>query len=122
VTYPEISPHLLEKSMNFLKPLPDDDYTSLRKGTWCPKVLCPLAECRNIITRTYLNLRRLQLAGFCGLHFSIIIADENRQDVVRLLTVEVSEIVEILKALETWLQDLVPVCQRIIQVIQVIHE
>lgn len=107
VTYPEISPHLLEKSVNIIKPLSDDDYTSLRKGPWYPEFLNPVAECRNIITRTYLNLRRLQLAGFCGPHFSIIIADENRQDVVKLLAVEVSEIVEILKALESWLEDMV---------------
>jgi hypothetical protein len=106
VTYPEVSPHLLEESVDFLKPLPDDDSTSLPKIILFPKVLNLAAECRNIITRTYLNLRRLQLAGFCGPHFSIIIADENRQNVVRLLTVEVSEIVEILKALETWLQDM----------------
>jgi len=115
VTYPEISPHLLEKSVNLEKseslklkiPRPDDDFTSLRIGRQLLKVLCLLPECRNIITRTYLNLRRLQLAGFCGPHFSIIIADENRQDVVRLLTVEVSEIVEILKALERWMTHLV---------------
>ena len=114
VTYPEISPHLLEKSVNLEKsenlnlliPLPDDGFP-LQVGVQLLKVLYLLHECRNIITRTYLNLRRLQLAGFCGPHFSIIIADENRQDVVRLLTVEVSEIVEILKALELWMKDLV---------------
>lgn len=107
VTYPEISLHLLDQAVELPKPVSDEVVTALCQNhiyNRC-EALNMLRECRNIAMRTYLNLRRLQLAGFCGTEFSVIIADDKRQNVARLMAVSVSQIAELLRALELWLQD-----------------
>lgn len=105
VPYPETSFHLPENSLLLQEPLSDHDVTSLCAGQAAFEALNLLRECRNIAMRTYLNLRRLQLAGFCGTQFSIIIPDRSRQNVARLVMVDISQVVCVLKSLELWLQD-----------------
>jgi hypothetical protein len=105
VPYPEISSHLLEYSLDLPEPMSDDNVTSLCLGLAAFKALSLLRECRNIAMRTYLNLRRLQLAGFCGNQFSMIVAEKHRRNIARLVMVEISHITDLLKNLESWLQD-----------------
>ena len=53
-------------------------------------------ECRNVSAQTYLNLKRLQLDGFCVLKFSMLMIDPCRHDVVRLLPIDIQQILQIL--------------------------
>lgn len=103
--YPEVSNHLLEYGLDLPKPLQDDDVASVCRSEAAFEPFRLLLECRNITMRTYLNLRRLQLTGFCGTQFSMIFTDRHRLNVARLLMIDISKIVELLKILESWLQD-----------------
>ena len=100
VTYPEISPHLIQKSVDLPEPMPDDEITWLCRPSSL-HALSVLRECRNICMKTYLNLRRLQLAGFYGTQFSMIIADPKRGNVARMVMVNVSDVFELPAGLES---------------------
>jgi hypothetical protein len=105
VPYPEVSNHLLEYDLDLPKPLPDDVIARVCGSEAASEPFRLLLECRNITMRTYLNLRRLQLTGFCGTQFSMIFMDRHRPNVARLLMIDISKIIELLKILESWLQE-----------------
>ena len=58
--------------------------------------LLEILECRNVIAQTCMNLKRLQLDGFCGQKFSMLMIDPCRHDVVRLLPLDIQQILQIL--------------------------
>jgi hypothetical protein len=59
-----------------------------------------LRGCRNVIVKTWLNLKRLQRSKFCQEFFSIIIIHESRPEVARMERVGVMEILKLARILE----------------------
>ena len=66
-----------------------------------------LFECRNMITRVCVNLKRLQAAGFCGDFFSLLVQDQNRDRVTRLIPLSLSAIYELEQLFESSLSRIV---------------
>ena len=66
--------------------------------------LLELLECRNVNAQTYSNLRRLQHDGFCQQKFSMLTIDPYRQNVARLLPIDVQHILQILREIESVLR------------------
>ena len=66
--------------------------------------LLELLECRNVNAQTYSNLRRLQHDGFCQQKFSMLTIDPDRQNVARLLPIDVQHILQILREIESVLR------------------
>ena len=56
--------------------------------------------CRNVIVKTYLNLRMLQDASFCMEYFSFITIDEDRHNVARLRRFDVKEVLALATRIE----------------------
>lgn len=61
--------------------------------------------CRNVILRTFLNLKLLQQSNFCTGCFSIIILDERRRNVAILLPIEITDLITLVYELEYILRD-----------------
>ena len=61
--------------------------------------------CRNVILRTFLNLKLLQQSNFCGGCFSIIILDRRRWNVAMLLPIEITDLIALVYELEYILRD-----------------
>ena len=66
--------------------------------------LLEILECRNVNAQTYSNLRRLQHDGFCQQKFSMLTIDPYRQNVARLLPIDVQHILQILREIESVLR------------------
>jgi hypothetical protein len=64
-----------------------------------------IRTCRNVILRTFLNLKLLQQSNFCAGSFSIIILDKRRQNVAILLPVEIRDFIALVYELEYILRD-----------------
>ncbi|KAM3066964.1 hypothetical protein ACMFMF_010013 [Clarireedia jacksonii] len=60
--------------------------------------LLHLLECHNTIHRSMTNLTLLQENGYCGSSLSILTTDETRSDVVKLVSVQVQEILDLAKS------------------------
>ena len=58
--------------------------------------LLEILECRNVSAQTYLNLKKLQLDGFCVQKFSMLMIDPCRHDVARLLPIDIQQILQLL--------------------------
>lgn len=61
--------------------------------------------CRNVILRTFLNLKLLQQSNFCAGCFSIIILDRRRPNVAILLPIEITDFIALVYELEYILRD-----------------
>lgn len=61
--------------------------------------------CRNIILRTFLNLKLLQKSNFGAGCFSIIVLDRNRRNVAKLLPIENTDFIAFMFELEYILRD-----------------
>lgn len=61
--------------------------------------------CRNIMLRTFLNLKLLQQASFCEGSFSVLVLDKGRQNVALLIPIENTDLIAILYELEYILRD-----------------
>ena len=66
--------------------------------------LLELLECRNVNAQTYSNLRMLQRNGFCQQKFSMLTIDPHRHDVARLLPIDIQQILQLLKQIESVLR------------------
>jgi hypothetical protein len=64
-----------------------------------------IRTCRNVILRTFLNLKLLQQSNFCAGSFSIIILDKRRQNVAILLPIEIRDFIALVYELEYILRD-----------------
>lgn len=61
--------------------------------------------CRNVILRTFLNLKSLQQSNFCAGCFSIIVLDKRRRNVAILLPIENTDFIALMYELEYILRD-----------------
>jgi hypothetical protein len=61
--------------------------------------------CRNVILRTFLNLKLLQQLNFCAGSFSIIILDKRRLNVAIILPIEMTDFIALVYELEYILRD-----------------
>jgi len=61
--------------------------------------------CRNVILRTFLNLKLLQQSNFCAGCFSIIILDKKRTNVAKLLPIEIMDFIALVYEMEYILRD-----------------
>jgi len=61
--------------------------------------------CRNVILRTFLNLKLLQQSNFCAGCFSIIILDKKRTNVAILLPIEIMDFIALVYEMEYILRD-----------------
>jgi tetratricopeptide (TPR) repeat protein len=61
-------------------------------------------ESRNVIVKAYLNLKRLQLDGFCVQKFSVLVVDPSRYNVARLLPIEIGQILHLVHEVESVLR------------------
>ncbi|PQE29553.1 beta transducin het-e4s protein [Rutstroemia sp. NJR-2017a BBW] len=61
-------------------------------------ILLHLLECHNTIHRSMTNLTFLQENGYCGSNFSVLVMDSTRSDVVRLVSVQIQEILDLAKS------------------------
>ncbi|KAH7346455.1 hypothetical protein BKA65DRAFT_502468, partial [Rhexocercosporidium sp. MPI-PUGE-AT-0058] len=75
------------------------------KDTSAASHLNAIRMCRNIVLRTFLNLKLLQQANFCAGSFSAIILDNKRFNVAMLLPVENTDFIALLFELEYILRD-----------------
>jgi hypothetical protein len=64
-----------------------------------------IRTCRNVILRTFLNLKLLQQSNFCAGSFSIIILDRRRQNVAILLPIEIRDFIALVYEIEYILRD-----------------
>jgi hypothetical protein len=64
-----------------------------------------ILNCRNLILRTFLNLKLLQHSNFCAGCFSIIILDKRRRNVAILLPIEITDFIALVYELEYILRD-----------------
>lgn len=69
--------------------------------------LLEILECRNVNAHTYSNLKRMQNDGFCLQKFSILTIDPYRNDVVRLLPIDIQQISQLLIEIESVLTKMV---------------
>ena len=74
--------------------------------------LLEILECRNVSAQTYLNLKRLQIEGFCGQKFSMLMIDPCRHDVVRLLPVDIQQILQLLMETDSVLRKVADFARR----------
>lgn len=61
--------------------------------------------CRNVMLRTFLNLKSLQESNFCAGSFSIVVLDVARPNVARLLPIEIADFIALVYELEYILRD-----------------
>ncbi|PQE30331.1 hypothetical protein CJF32_00008233 [Rutstroemia sp. NJR-2017a WRK4] len=61
-------------------------------------MLLHLLECHNTFHRSMTNLTFLQENGYCGSNFSVLVTDGTRSDVVRLVSVQIQEILDLAKS------------------------
>jgi hypothetical protein len=61
--------------------------------------------CRNVMLRTFLNLKLLRQSNFCGDRLSVIVLDTNRRDVAKLLPIEYTDLYALMFELEYILRD-----------------
>jgi len=61
--------------------------------------------CRNVILRTFLNLKLLQQSNFCAGCFSIIVLDKKRRNVAKLLPIEITHFIALVYEMEYILRD-----------------
>jgi hypothetical protein len=61
--------------------------------------------CRNVLLRTFLNLKFLQQSNFCAGCFSIIVLDKRRRNVAILLPIENTDFIALVYELEYILRD-----------------
>jgi hypothetical protein len=55
-------------------------------------------ECHNTIHRSIINLTVLQENGYCGSNFSVLVTDDTRSGVVRLVSVQIQTILDLAKS------------------------
>ena len=95
--YPQSQELMLED----FKPLPDSHVirtcqdVSVFSNSFANDLL-EILECRNVSAQTYLNLKRLQLNGFCVQTFSMLMIDPCRHDVAKLLPIDIPQILQLL--------------------------
>ena len=99
--YPQSPELMLEK----FEPLPDSHVVRICQDMGVihnafANDLLEILECRNVNAQTYLNLKRLQLDGFCMQKFSMLTIDPCRHDVARLLPVDIQQVLQLLKEIE----------------------
>ena len=111
--YPQSQELMLED----FKPLPDSyvmqtcqDVDVLHNAL--ANDLLEILECRNVSAQTYLNLKRLQMEGFCVQKFSMLMIDPCRHDVVRLLPIDIQQILQLLMETDSVLRKVVIFAQR----------
>ena len=103
--FPGYPDSLKELTPDIFEPIPDSDVmrtcrdVSVTHNAFASDLL-EILECRNVSAQTYMNLRRLQLHGFCSQKFSILTIDPYRYNVARLLPIDVQQILELLKEIE----------------------
>ena len=112
--YPE---SLNELTPDVLEPLPDADVMRICQDVCVTHKafatdLLEILECRNVNAQTYSNLRRLQLQGFCLQKFSILTIDPYRHDVSRLLPIDIQQILQVLKEIESVLRKIADFARR----------
>ncbi|CZR58627.1 uncharacterized protein PAC_08519 [Phialocephala subalpina] len=86
----------------------DEEITALCQATTdlvAASHLNAIRMCRNVLLRTFLNLKLLQQAGFCAGSFSIIVLDKTRYNVALLLPIENTDLIAFLFELEYILRD-----------------
>ena len=94
-------PHHQYLMLEHFRPLPDSHVIRTCKDVGifhngCANDLLEILECRNVSAKTYLNLKRLQRERFCVLKFSMLMIDPCRHDVVRLLPIDIHQILQLL--------------------------
>lgn len=67
--------------------------------------LLHLISCRNIILWVLESVEAMGKASYCGIHISMLVIDNTRDDVARLLPIECSKIKQLAKAFEACLYD-----------------
>ena len=65
-----------------------------------------LIECRNLMSRICRNLHKLQEAGFCEGKFSLLVIDEYRPNVARIVPVEITSVRDLAQTFEETLRTL----------------
>ncbi|KAH6713884.1 hypothetical protein BKA61DRAFT_606729 [Leptodontidium sp. MPI-SDFR-AT-0119] len=86
----------------------DEEITALchaAKDRSAASHLNAIRMCRNVILKTFLNLKSLQQANFCAGSFSAIIVDDKRPDVAMIQPVENTDFIALLFELEYILRD-----------------
>ena len=94
------------------EPIPDSDVMRICQDIGAihsafANDLLEILECRNVTAQTYSNLRRLQLDAFCLQKLSMLVIDPCRQDVVRLLPIDIQQILHLLKEIDSVLRKVI---------------
>lgn len=116
VPYPEIPPNLQDILPNRLSDDPfaldptntsDSEITAIceRAQSHASFSLNAIRMCRNMILKTFLNLKSLQQADFCAGSFSAIVVDLDRPSVAILEPVENTDFIALVFELEYILRD-----------------
>ncbi|KAE8449040.1 hypothetical protein EG329_008628 [Mollisiaceae sp. DMI_Dod_QoI] len=117
ISYPLIPSELQDVLPNRLSDAPfrsdptntsDEEITALCKSaTDCTASahLNAIRMCRNVILRTFLNLKSLQKSNFCAGSFSILVLDKERRNVAKLLPIENTDFIALVFELEYILRD-----------------
>jgi hypothetical protein len=64
-----------------------------------------IRTCRNVVLRTFLNLKLLQQSNFCTGCFSIIVLDKRRRNVAIIVPIEITDLITLVYELEYILRD-----------------
>jgi hypothetical protein len=86
----------------------DDEITAICQGSsdrTSSSHLNAIRMCRNVILRTFLNLKLLQQSNFCTGCFSIIVLDKKRRNVAKLLPIEITDFIVLVYEMEYILRD-----------------
>lgn len=86
----------------------DEEITAICKAAVDPvgsKHLNAIRLCRNVLLRTFLNLKMLQQHNFCAGSFSAIVLDSKRPNVATLVPIENTDFIALVYELEYVLRD-----------------
>lgn len=102
VRYPDVSPKLsrvLPEALSDMYISSICRHVRVRDAALLDQ-LHEIRVCRNVIVKTYLNLRMLQDAGFCTEYFSFITIDDDRHNVAQLRRFDVNEVLALTTRIE----------------------
>jgi len=86
----------------------DEEITATCRGAVDPTNalnLNAIRMCRNLMLKTFFNLKLLQQSNFCAGSFSVLILDKKRENVAKLVTIESTDFIALVYELEYILRD-----------------
>lgn len=86
----------------------DEEITAICQSATDPASglsLNAIRMCRNLMLKTFFNLKLLQQSNFCAGSFSVLILDQKRDNVAKLLTIESTDFIALVYEMEYILRD-----------------